>query len=237
MELSGLGGSFGNAIRVNLPALRRTAGLPALPPPVPVRKATIVTYSGNIWTVPIADPEQDLDTGSVWAQIERPGRKAMTAWKGKKLATMSLHVMAGTPARTSVQGDLESIAAIAGMKYPVTIAYGSHSTSPNITESGRWVITDAKIKVKARVPGTNDAAEFEATLELLEANVPTTYVPTEVNEARWGGKTWRVAEGDTLQAIAADVYGDPTRWPEIAAWNQIRDPRKLPPLGSAIMIP
>lgn len=229
--------TFGNLIRVNLPMLRKRAGLPPLPPPVPVRKVTIVTGTGNIWTAPIADPEQDLDVGSVWASIDRPGRKPLTAWKGKKLSTMSLHVMGGNPARTSVQSDVEDLAYIAGAKYPVTVAYGSGSTSPNITESGRWVIQDAKIKIKARVPGTNDAAEFEATIDLLEANVPTTYVPKEINEGKWGGKTWRVGEGDTLQSIAAMVYGDPTRWPEIAAFNQIRDPRKLPPLGSPLMIP
>lgn len=49
-------------------------------------------------------------------------------------------------------------------------------------------------------------------------------------------KTYTVRLGDTLQAIAARCYGDPTRWPTIAEANDIDDPRVLVP-GAVLTIP
>ena len=40
---------------------------------------------------------------------------------------------------------------------------------------------------------------------------------------------WIVAAGDTLSAIAQSVYGDQTRWPELAAANGIKDPWYIHP--------
>ncbi len=49
-------------------------------------------------------------------------------------------------------------------------------------------------------------------------------------------KHYNVRLGDTLQAIAAKQYGDPTLWRVIAEANDIDDPRILPP-GSVLTIP
>ena len=40
-------------------------------------------------------------------------------------------------------------------------------------------------------------------------------------------KTWTVRRGDTLWAIACELYGDGTRWREIARRNGVANPRKL----------
>ena len=40
-------------------------------------------------------------------------------------------------------------------------------------------------------------------------------------------KTWTVRRGDTLWAIACELYGDGTRWREIARKNGVANPRKL----------
>jgi nucleoid-associated protein YgaU len=45
-----------------------------------------------------------------------------------------------------------------------------------------------------------------------------------------------VRRGDTLSAIAADVYGDPTLWRVIAEANNLDDPRSLP-IGATLHIP
>ena len=53
-------------------------------------------------------------------------------------------------------------------------------------------------------------------------------------------QTWLVTDGDTLDAIAARVYGDPAYWRPLAAANRLANPRGLatgqllllPPLGT-----
>jgi nucleoid-associated protein YgaU len=45
-----------------------------------------------------------------------------------------------------------------------------------------------------------------------------------------------VIAGDTLAALAKHYYGDPGRWPEIAARNQVTDPRLLR-IGQRLTIP
>jgi nucleoid-associated protein YgaU len=45
-----------------------------------------------------------------------------------------------------------------------------------------------------------------------------------------------VIQGDTVSSIAATVYGDPSRWRDIANANNIEDPFNLPP-GQSLVIP
>lgn len=45
-----------------------------------------------------------------------------------------------------------------------------------------------------------------------------------------------VVQGDTVSAIAAQSYGDPSRWRDIAQANNIEDPFNLP-AGTAVVIP
>ena len=45
-----------------------------------------------------------------------------------------------------------------------------------------------------------------------------------------------VVQGDTVSGIAARVYGDPSRWRDIANANNIEDPFALP-AGSSLIIP
>lgn len=47
-------------------------------------------------------------------------------------------------------------------------------------------------------------------------------------DERAARKTWTVRRGDTLWDIACTLYGDGTRWREIARKNAVTDPRKLP---------
>lgn len=49
-------------------------------------------------------------------------------------------------------------------------------------------------------------------------------------------KAYTVRRGDTLSAIAAAAYEDPTAWREIARANAIVDPRALPP-GRVLRVP
>jgi nucleoid-associated protein YgaU len=49
-------------------------------------------------------------------------------------------------------------------------------------------------------------------------------------------RTWQVIRGDRLDNIAADVYGDATRWRQIAEYNGLDNPLALRP-GQRIIIP
>ena len=49
-------------------------------------------------------------------------------------------------------------------------------------------------------------------------------------------KSYVVRLGETLASIAAAVYRDPARWRDIAAANDIRDPRRLEP-GTLLSLP
>ena len=47
-------------------------------------------------------------------------------------------------------------------------------------------------------------------------------------DERTAPETWTVKRGQTLWGIASTLYGDGTRWREIAEKNGISDPKKLP---------
>lgn len=49
-------------------------------------------------------------------------------------------------------------------------------------------------------------------------------------------KRYDVGQGQTLSAVAAAVYGDPSLWRPIALRNEIDDPRELP-AGARLLIP
>lgn len=48
-------------------------------------------------------------------------------------------------------------------------------------------------------------------------------------------KTRTVKRGDTLWGIACELYGDGTRWREIAKKNGVTEPRKLP-VGKVLVL-
>ena len=54
-------------------------------------------------------------------------------------------------------------------------------------------------------------------------------------DERVTAKTWTVRRGDTLWAIACTLYGDGTRWREIARKNGVTEPRKLP-VGKVLVL-
>ena len=52
-----------------------------------------------------------------------------------------------------------------------------------------------------------------------------------------GLRTHVVRDGDSLQSIAYDAYGDPTRWRLVADANGIDNPMRTPPRGDVLAIP
>ncbi|UTT71289.1 LysM peptidoglycan-binding domain-containing protein [Arthrobacter sp. DNA4] len=75
-------------------------------------------------------------------------------------------------------------------------------------------------------------------LQLMPQLPPNTDDVGAVIPQQPSGKTYTVIEGDTLWSIAAKMYGDPTRWPEIlqANENSVPAPQALS-IGQVLIIP
>lgn len=85
----------------------------------------------------------------------------------------------------------------------------------------------------------NDGTPVRASVDVQF----TQYIDVEdyknQNPSSGGGpreQLWRVVVGDRLDTIAAEVYGDATRWRRIAAHNNITNPLALRP-GQTLRIP
>lgn len=54
--------------------------------------------------------------------------------------------------------------------------------------------------------------------------------------SRSNGQTYTIQSGDSLASIAQEVYGDPTKWRDIAQANELREPYSLT-VGQSLEIP
>lgn len=76
-----------------------------------------------------------------------------------------------------------------------------------------------------------------ATLSLKEDRDPTKLLPTNPTSiGEPGRKLWVVSEGDRLDWIAHQEYGDARQWRRIAEANRLSDPLDLP-AGMTLAIP
>jgi nucleoid-associated protein YgaU len=97
-----------------------------------------------------------------------------------------------------------------------------------------WVLTELTENYTMFL---EDGTPVRATLTCRFVEVVTTAV-VRIAEPHSADvpRTRRVARGDTLHAIAAQEYGDPARWREIARANAILDPLRLQP-GAVLVVP
>jgi contractile injection system tube protein len=80
------------------------------------------------------------------------------------------------------------------------------------------------------------ALRARVTLALKKYEPPTLQARAAANESADRTKTRVVREGERIDAIAADVYGDPVHWPVLARANGLARPRILVP-GSVLIVP
>ncbi len=88
---------------------------------------------------------------------------------------------------------------------------------------------------------TQNFVLFRASGEPVRANLTvvfTEYIDPDKNKRQTDPDftTYLVKRGDTLSAIAAKLYNDPTLWRNIAAANDIDDPRQLQ-IGVRLAVP
>jgi len=82
--------------------------------------------------------------------------------------------------------------------------------------------------------GTPLRATVKATLQ--EVVAPEVRTASERTNSPDLYQTWLVSEGDRLDVIAHEVYGDPAWWRPLAEANGLRNPRALD-VGSVLMLP
>lgn len=211
-------------------------------------------------TFPIISPESELsDLAATWAEQPRPGRKPLLRRAGLRLAKHSITVTLVRPdPQASVESDIRALAMMAQSTEPIALAYGA--SLPTLSASGHWVIRDLTIRVLARAQGTNDATQAEATIDLLEANIPRWKRPASMKKPAASTTTkllfpvasgsplgtepifWTrprahtVVAGEGLYGIALRYYDDVDMWRAVADANGIIDPRTVE-AGQVLRLP
>lgn len=236
------------AVRLVLPS----PALPTVGPFPPHQKATFVATWGHLdnqLTVPYLDPVGDISNLSRdWLEQKRPGnRKPLTRAGSKKLTKVALTAVFADPAdsQRDVEKGLQILRAMAASDQPLVVTFGGLMGDLHWTASGRWVINDLTIHVQARAHADNAITRAEASIDMLEANIPGWTPATSTGGlSLWAipgagtglPATFQVSAGDTLWSIAWRLYGDPTRWRALGAANNVLDPRALTP-GQVLRVP
>lgn len=88
-----------------------------------------------------------------------------------------------------------------------------------------------------------DEQPSEVSSEIAAAQTSRRETPSESTEntkkkrrSPPDGRTYRIQSGDSLAAIAQEVYGDPTKWRDIARANDLQEPYSLK-VGDPLQIP
>jgi hypothetical protein len=187
--------------------------------------------------------EISISKGVSWGKDEKPGEKAdettpqrnvpIKDFRGGEAAKMTLNLFFDTTdTGEDVRGTTDKLFKL------VTIRKETLETRPKAPETPYcrfvWgkimsfmsVVTDVSVKYTLFLPdGTPVRAEASLSLEqaLDEAKL-SSQNPTSFSDAR---KLWVVTEGETLDWIAYQEYGDPAQWRHIAQTNDLLNPKDL----------
>jgi hypothetical protein len=92
----------------------------------------------------------------------------------------------------------------------------------------RGVVTNVTVTYEMFLPnGTPVRAKAKVTFEEVDTTDDVTNKPQNPTSRSEARKIWIVEEGQTLDWIAYQEYGDPSCWRHIAETNALADPRNL----------
>lgn len=200
---------------------------------VPTAKSTgthpHVTITSSAGTVTLGTTDEKIDftgLGSSWVEIPRPGTNSIArrATRNRLKAKVSAMLIDGYGGKT-VEQQMLALDAISASDATVGVSYAEMANH-------RWHLTEATPSTIDRAFITNKTKHADVALTFLinvdeKLTVPSRSNTPASNKPKPRSKTYTVKKGDTLSRIAAKVYGNANRWPEIAKKNNIRDPRKL----------
>lgn len=101
--------------------------------------------------------------------------------------------------------------------------------------SFRGILTQADVTYKL-FDRTGEPLRATVKLSLKEALSPEEVAAEDRPASPDLYQTWLVRDGETLDAIAAKVYGEPSYWRPLAAANRLTNPRGLV-TGQLLMLP
>jgi LysM repeat protein len=236
---------------IRLPGTRRprTLGRPGPQTPVPplARKRVTVKLGSELLTLPLTSPQvEHSDLAPDWVQVSRPGQLPLLRNGGPRLRQMRFDTIFKADGRP-VEGGLRLLDRFANAAQPLAVAYGP-------LEAGLWRLVNVRMRSVRRQAGTNAITEAEVTLTFVEhvddgyrlptaarpaasTVTPRPTVPAPVKTAAPAApRIYVVQRGDILSKIAAKMYGDANRYPEIAKANNLRNPNLIKP-GQRLRIP
>jgi hypothetical protein len=187
-----------------------------------------------------------LNRGGGWEVVQRARRKGATQWAGAEPARVAVPILFdGWITKNSQEDD---IATLSRMALPIGVGKEPPKirVSPGVPLAGlRWIIQgldwgDNQIWDRDN-SGSLSRMRQDATVTLLEW-VPPEIIATNTGASPNPGQLspnrvlYNVKAGDSLATIAIDVYGDRSRWLDIADANGLRDLGSVAP-GEVIRLP
>jgi LysM repeat protein len=236
------------SLNVRLPAYVRTS---------PDKTRMVIRTIDGKWKyhVRMAPVEMDYpEFGSRWAEVPVPGRAPFLVKEafGLKKVSFSLIVTDPDNPDADMTNDLRILKAFADTTRPIKIAYDGYFTS------WTWRCTSMTIHSEQRHPANSKITRATVDMEFTEKNDVKDYTGPVTGGAKTNKKktnnnsagrnssnkkktsndgkkkknktkVYIVKRGDTLSGISYKLYGDVSRWRELASENKIRNPHLIYP--------
>lgn len=235
-----------SSLNVTLPAYIKTSDTKT--------RMVIRTIDGK-WKYNVRMAPKDPDYtgfGSGWSEVAVPGRPPFLVKESFGLKKIAFTITVADPNNqdADMTNDLRTLKAFADTTRPIKIAYGGYF------ESWTFRCTSLQIHSEQRHPSTNKITRATVDLEFTEKNDVADYTGPVTGGAKANNKSsssggsnsntkksssntstkkstttkskvYVVKKGDTLSGIAYKLFGDTSKWRDLAQSNGIRNPRLL----------
>ena len=187
------------------------------------------TPAGVSWTALLNPSELSFSRKNLYQATQSAGTSApQQSFTGGEPDQVSLDLLLDG---TGVVGDagtigptLDALVSLTKFQGDTHQPYYVHAYWGRFSFRGILVQVDVTYKLFDRA---GEPLRATVKLQLKEALSPEEVQATDRPESPDLYQTWLVRDGETLDAIAARVYGDPAYWRPLAAANRLVNPRGL----------
>lgn len=183
-----------------------------------------------------------------WITVDRPRKVALTQWDGRDPFSLKVEVIIdGWRSADPVEvrcTTLERMALppVVGSQPPTVKVYGNvpHTDLTWVINTIEWgaSLRDSKTGLRLRQVATITLLQYvdEDRVKIQPAAEKARAKNIKPGEQSAKVRTYTVVAGDSLSSIASKVYGDYSRWRDIAKLNNIRDGKNLK-TGTKLRLP